>query len=525
MHKLTFNIALALCGAGLLSACYDDKGNYDYTDLAEVRIDTTGCGIQESYVVSRYDQLSVSPKVYYNGKEVTDGSDAPLTYLWTIYPSATGLGVTYFTDTLATTRELSTEMTTVAGSYNLRLTVTNTENNIKYYFSVPCAIEGNMPTAGWLVLYEPAEQPGSSDFGIIFNPYSKLGATADTDKSYWNLYKSTNGGHVDGSPQRILRDVVALSTGDDPVICVTDKDVVESNNESFEKISTLEDLFFEYPGVSAPTYFGVGGVGMRGELLINDNSLYTLSYSGMTRTNYFGTPRSGDYGELAPWASEVRSPYYDAVVYDQKAGCFLCVNRSSTTLVPFASQDPLAAFDVNNVGMKLLMGDWGRNYTDLLLMQKDNQYYLAIANFQLMYSATTIGQGLYDITASPGIAQATSMAAAYNGEYVLYGSGNHVYNLSYNKSAVATEAWTTPSGDEEVTCVRLNKYYYQAFFARGFLPNANRVVHIATWNEKTQEGKVYEYIIDAASGEISGTPYIYTVPGKVKDMSWRYSMS
>lgn len=526
MHKTIYlYVMLAIASLGLLGSCYDDKGNYDYSELAKVEIDTVSCGIQESYVVSRFDNLTIAPKIYYNGKEVTNDASAPLTYLWTIYPSATGVGVTYFTDTLATTPQLNTEVTTAAGSYIVQLTVTNTENNIKYYFNVSCGIEGNMPTQGWMVLYEPADEAGTSDFGIIFNPYSKSSATADTDKSFWDLYKSSNGTHLEGAPQRILRDVVALATGDDPIICSTDKNLVQVNNESFERIADFGDLFFEAPATCSPTHFGVGGVAMRNEIVINDNKVYTVSFNGASRNNYFGTEKTGEYGTLAPWASEVKSAYYDAVVYDQEAMCFRCVNRSSTAFSTFATQDPEAAFDVNHVGMKLLLNDWGRNYTDLFLMQSDNLYYLTIANFQLPYSTTVIGQGIYDITASPDIAKATTMAAAYNGEYVLYGAGNKVYNLAYNKSTTATEAWTAPSTDEEVTCVQLHKYYYQAFFARGFLPQANKVVHIATWNEKTQEGKVYEYVIDAASGAISGNPYIYTVPGKVKDMSWRYAMS
>jgi hypothetical protein len=58
------------------------------------------------------------------------------------------------------------------------------------------------------------------------------------------------------------------------------------------------------------------------------------------------------------------------------------------------------------------------------------------------------------------------------------------------------------------------------------LPNSGKVLHIATWNEKTQEGKLYEYTINSASGTIdaSGESYEYTVPGKVKDMGWKIIM-
>lgn len=528
MRRLLLYICIALnvLGATIsLSACYDDKGNYDYIELDEVEIDTVGLGIQEEYVVSRYEQLTIEPKVLFNGVEANNDASVPLDYLWTMYTAHSGLGVTYAIDTLANTVKLDTEITSVAGNYVVQLTVTNRNTGVKNYFSVSCAVEGDMPTGGWLVLYETPEEEGYSDFGLIINPLTKRNVTSDTDKSYWDLYQSSNGTRLEGAPKRILRDVVALASGDDPIICHTGNNLIGVNNDTFEKILNWEDFFFEAPANRDVAFFGTGGVSMRNEKLINDNSVYTVSYNSTSRNNYFGTLKSGDYGELAPWGSDVHSTYYDAVVYDQTAGCFRCVNRSSVNITSFGAQDPNAAFDVNSVGMEFLMGDWGRNYMDLFLMKENSDYYLLIANFQLLYSATAIGQGKYNITQSPEIANATSMSAAYNGEYVLYGAGSNVYALHYNASTVADVAWTAPSANEEVTCVRLQKYYYRAFTLTGYLPNANTVVHIATWNESTQEGKVYEYTIDQASGEISGEPYIYTVPGKVKDMSWRYAMT
>ena len=58
----------------------------------------------------------------------------------------------------------------------------------------------------------------------------------------------------------------------------------------------------------------------------------------------------------------------------------------------------------------------------------------------------------------------------------------------------------------------------------GIIPNANQVVHIATYNKETREGKLYQYRINPASGEITGEPFVYTVPGKVGDMAWKYVM-
>ena len=51
------------------------------------------------------------------------------------------------------------------------------------------------------------------------------------------------------------------------------------------------------------------------------------------------------------------------------------------------------------------------------------------------------------------------------------------------------------------------------------------LVHIATWNEKTQEGHLYEYLINPASGILDMSKcYDYAVPGRVKDMAWKFSL-
>ena len=59
------------------------------------------------------------------------------------------------------------------------------------------------------------------------------------------------------------------------------------------------------------------------------------------------------------------------------------------------------------------------------------------------------------------------------------------------------------------------------------LPNINNAVNIATWNETTRQGKLYEMYINPASGVIipGRETYEYTVPGKVGSMNWKYEMA
>ena len=516
--------------AELLTSCYDDEGNYDYITLDEVAIDTTGCNMPAALSVLRYDKITFEPSIYYNGQQVNGDENVPLDYMWTLYSQfSTASSYDYVLDTLGYEPKLDAEITALAGPYQLQLTVTQRETGIEEYFTMQCQVEESI-TAGWMLLYERADQPGTSDVGLVVNTLVKKNITAAQEREFWDLYSASNQEPLQGTPVRIFRPIASLSSGTDPVICLTSEELVGVNNATFQKTADFEDFFYIASEVKAPIWIGTSGRVMNKQFMINDNKIHTVSYAMMVQGgNFMGNALSADYGELAPWGSDVPSSS-DAVVYDQTNGRFYHIIQYTSEITPFAAQSPTAAFDINNVDATLITGDWGRGdggvmlAYDYLLMGNGNNRYLAIANFNGNATDTNVGIGWHDITSSPGIQDAKTIASAFNGEYVLYGSGNKVYNLQYNSSPIATEAWTAPSADEEVTCIRISKYYYYTFMLVSIIPNPNTVVHIATWNESTREGKLYQYTIDQATGEISGEPRIYTVPGKVGDMSWKYVM-
>lgn len=505
----------------LFASCYDDKGNYDYIDLEKVEIESPGERILDRYVISRFDTLTIDPIVTYQGKQVV-GDEAPLDYLWTLYTTASGAGVDYTIDTLATTRKLEAQITRGGGAYHLQLTVRNRNDGVEYYMGTSVTIEESI-SAGWILLYECADAPGQSDVGLVVNEWTKRSIIKN--REFWDLYKASNNTHMNGAPVTMLHTCANLAQGD-IIMLFTDKEYAGVSHTTFEKNTAFENLFYEVPSKYDVTYYGPAGSTAMGETIINDNKVYVTSFMG-GRSNFFGVSMSGNYGKLAPWASAVRAASFDAVVYDQTNQRFLVAPRGGVSFMSFGPQDPNAAFDVNNVGMELLMGDWGgnTNYYDYLLMKKGSEYYLAEANFGMRSNINlpNIGMGLHNITNSPGISTATSMAAAYLGQYIVYSSGNKVYNLAYNQSTTATTLWTAPEVGEEVTCVRLQKYYYMMLHQR-ILPSANQLMHIATWNENTKQGKLYEYQVNPASGAILGEPKVYNVPGKVKEMCWKYAM-
>lgn len=58
--KVLNNVLWVLVWVFMASACYEDKGNYDYRDLDEIIIDTAGAGIRTDYSVALQETLGNS---------------------------------------------------------------------------------------------------------------------------------------------------------------------------------------------------------------------------------------------------------------------------------------------------------------------------------------------------------------------------------------------------------------------------------------------------------------------------------
>lgn len=107
------------CLTLLSVACYDDKGNYDYTEINEVTI----TGMQEKYSKTSYtDTLYIAPVL-----ETTKSGDT-FEYLWTVnkaYTILPSMGGKIDIDTIGTEETLNYPLELRMGQYDLVLKVTN----------------------------------------------------------------------------------------------------------------------------------------------------------------------------------------------------------------------------------------------------------------------------------------------------------------------------------------------------------------------------------------------------------------
>lgn len=506
-------------GAVTLNACYKDKGNYDYTPLDKVVVDTANLDIQGTYALERYETLRIAPKLRINDQEITDLTKVKDEYVfsWSIYQSITG-GTVHSRDTLSHELTLETPITKPSGSWNLVLSVKNLKTQVETYQKFIVEVSEAI-SDGWLVLYE---KDGNSDVGLIVDERSKVGATKT--RVLTDLIKNSNGKALEGKPVAVLHSATALNSRE--VLVASEKDIQAFNHSDFENLFQFNNLFYNAP--TARAIKGVTTNNARKETIINNNKIHLANFTlgnALDRSVYFGPALSGSYGDLAPWNPKFVAQGYDAMAYDQTNKKFVYSVNGSMMITDLPIQAETAEWNPNDVGLNFVLADYGFPNTPLaneyMIMNNATNTYLLTANFASPV-ATAIAQKKYDITALPETKQISAMAASSTGAYILYGATNNLYAFRYQINN-AEKVWSAPAG-EQITNVKFLKFYHTAVNTVKLTPlGGNQYIYVATYNESTKEGKVYNLKIDITNGSITpNSQKEYTGFGKIVDMGYKW---
>ncbi|TCC97080.1 PKD-like family lipoprotein [Pedobacter hiemivivus] len=514
--KKILNFLILLSGIILLASCAKDKGNYDYKTLNPVTIDIENVAI--SYGLERFDILEISPKVMYKGEKVdpVKSQFSELKFSWEMYPAAGVQGITeryILSDSIA----LKAEMSQRELSWEVLFTVTNTTTGIKAFSKFDVKITPSL-AEGWMVLYE---RDGKTDVGLIANnEISK--AQLKKEKLFLDIYSASNGTPLPGTPGSLIFSSANLSAK--RLYVQSSQEIAMVVSGTFQKVFDYnQSLFWSKPASTAPIL--IKATEGRKEFLINNNKVHMIDYTALVQgERAFGDALGGTYGTLAPWmsTSTLGAPF-DAIFYDQTNKKFMKLITRGSEIVPISTTQAVTApFDVNNVGMELLMGDMGWNNLEYLVMKDNaNKHWLLTANFR-GGEIPNIGKAKYDMSICPEVANINSVTAGYLGEIFYYSANNHLYQFKYLQNTVG-QLWTAPAG-ETITNIALQKYYYTNH-APGipFDPkNPCKVLYIATYNESKKVGTVYQVEVNQTEGSlVPGTQKEYTGFGKIKAMAWK----
>ena len=153
-----------------LAACYDDTGNYDYTDLPDVDIK-----MQDTVYATQFKTLELTADV-----DLNDAPESDYEFNWRIWSNE--IGGVWEQKEIGNSRNLTYEVAEIPGSYTLVLTVTNKKTEVKTHKQIYLAVQGSI-TEGWMVLQE---KEGKTDFDLIMSPYfSNSGLSAEPKPRNW----------------------------------------------------------------------------------------------------------------------------------------------------------------------------------------------------------------------------------------------------------------------------------------------------------------------------------------------------
>lgn len=486
----------------VFTGCYKDKGNYSYADLPAFSVDTAG--FQMNYLKLQLDELTIDPPLAYSGEP------GDLLYSWKIYTNGDAPGTSRDrpVEEISTAKVLTYIINQKPGIYTLEFVATNriTQEKAMERFKLTVT---NALSEGWMILHE---KEGVSDIDFLMTP-ELLPALAG-DELVRNIYSELNNGQkIIGNPLQVVNCKMkrTATRTDNLVYVVTDNSLMRLSGDDFTLLQENESLFFLPPAVFKPQRYTVpAGFYAFYEMLINDGGLHQILTGYGDNNGQFSSRVTGDY-VASPYVPQ-NPPSLTAAIYDEKKGRFLSLGFVASEVTPYPPAAGGTLFDLNTINKTLLYLEGGFNNNDYCVFKDRNgeDRYLYIVRFS-QANAGTPAIGLYNMSGAVNIANATAYAIGNRGNVFYYAADNVIYFYDYSGSNTSRIEHQFPVG-EKITSMKL-------FKKTGHTLNG-KLLFVATYNEGSGEGKVYQFSVNEVNGVIDGaTPKAFTGFGKIADMN------
>ena len=214
----------------MVTACYEDKGNYDYKEMNDIEITVEMPDENTSFALG--DLVVCTPQlVFALGKENTN-----LGYEW----SFAGKVISH-------TRNLEWVADTIASNKMLQLAVLDQNTGVTYFGDTDISITSRYATDGWVVL---SEKNGNSSLSFIRH---RSGLSAPTEVAK-DVYQMINGRPMGTGPVSVYPHWTTRWGGEENVswVWVAQKggeSALEVSGSSYQQQTTLAPIFLKqtYP--------------------------------------------------------------------------------------------------------------------------------------------------------------------------------------------------------------------------------------------------------------------------------------
>lgn len=491
----------------ILASCYDDKGNYDYTNLPDIAIKA-----KDTVNITQLHTLKLSADVNLNGD-----TEADYEFSWRIWSNNIG-GVNQ-QKVIGNTRNLVYEVTDTPGTYTLVLTVRNKITDVKTYKQIHLVVSGSI-TEGIMVLQE---KDGKSDFDLIMSPY--FSNRVSTDEILHNCYETVNGESLTGRGVKI-GSFFALGRYQE-VIVLTDKDGVRLSAVSMQKTYDISTLMYDMSSwkpenyiswryYSSPCTYAFDGI-------ISDGRIYERAATPSSSFPIYTEPilKDGMTYKASPYVPQWYPVWrYQGIIYDEENGRFLSFDGNTWILkeLPVATEEQ--PFNWGNMHATLRYMETGYNNYEYGLFEDWITHKLTLCVFNFM-TTPNIGVGKYMADNCPELQDARYYAVGSLGPIFLYATDRNIYRYDYNGTNTGEKIYTLIDPNEKITGMKIFKPCIDVFITSH--PYNNKVLILSTYNVNKKEGKIYMYYINEVNGMIDiASEKVFEGFGEILDMEYNF---
>ena len=545
--RQTVNIICCAAMLWSLAACYEDKGNYDYTELNEISVVSPTAGTY--FAIDRYDILHIEPQLAF-----TQGTmdDSQLDFLWEMYlddwanteSKAVVLGRERILDAMISRPESTTD-------YALVLTVTEKQTGAAYRTKYRVAIQPSV-LSGLMVLQD---DQGRCRLDYLASTYAEPSFVEN--RHIKDVYAVNNDGtSLAGTPRGVSFSLVEKSSYEPQVKNLyvwTDRQAARISSSDFSLEHMDNDLFMVAPEKIDVTNIDRSGRYSYCTIMLNDGQAHALNQQATLSFGYQFSrplkPNSSIEGNLrfAPFVYQPdlfgSQTGYCAILYDQIGKRFVKVASNydaEPALFAFNQQEEAnitSLFDVNHVGLDMV---WmGKNYGSIAcaVFTDGNKRYLYRMRFNVT-STTTDSQSGEEVINPMVYRQAygkDDFSAATEGDQArffecgrfavntfMYATTRNIYTYDFNAKRAILLNDPFPER-EEITAMHI---YNVEYYTVNLQNVSGTLLYVATWNGT--EGKVYEFPInrttlrfnnrDNADGNLKAPYNVFSGFSKVVDM-------
>lgn len=322
-----------------MSACYDDKGNYDYCDINEVAIG----GIEQQIELDRFDHLVVKPSL---DGSLYKGDESHYAYEWY-------LGRTL----IAETRDLDYEVNNNIGSYMLKYVVTDTDNGTKSFQTATVIVNSSSSSDGILVV---SNQHGLADMSYL--RLDKEGA------SFSSMFYNKNNEEPLATNVRQIKQTFgdgypnyAKIYGGQGIKIISDDGLQLINNITLEKNKKYDaDFFLEYGSLyPIPDYS-------------HYKPAYVNSIVSQWRLNPYGSMMTNE----SVWVISEDGSYYD-IEYSRTSAPRISISnfKGDNDDVKFSPMIFESGRKPTPIAGKNLHAGWSPSYTEIVFDENSAAFY------------------------------------------------------------------------------------------------------------------------------------------------------